>query len=344
MADTTVPDDLEAPDSALSAATPLPPLSVQYTNAPLDAVLADARVLAVFGFGAAAPESADARYRRVPLEAVDSPARFEVWRGSADAAPRHDDAVSWSTSGDYAFAALSVDEAAHGGIAGAARHAYRTIGAWLATASHRHVLRIWNYLDAINEGEGDAERYREFCNGRADGMRGIFDAGFPAATAIGARDGRRVLRISWIAARQPGAALENPRQISAWRYPRQYGPSAPTFARAMRAPAAPAQLYVSGTAAIVGHASHHRDDFAAQLDETLTNFRCLLETAGFAPQRCFGAHSMLRVYVRRSADAARAAGLLQARLPHGTPLQVFHGDICRRELLVEIDGVQTDSS
>ena len=149
-----------------------------------------------------------------------------------------------------------------------------------------------------------------------------------------------MLRVNWIAARQRGATLENPRQISAWRYPRQYGPSAPTFARAMRAPSTPAQLFVSGTAAIVGHASHHRDDFAAQLDETLTNFRCLLEAAGFAPARCFGPDSVLRVYVRRDADAARAAELLRARLPENTPLLVLRGDICRRELLVEIDGVQ----
>ena len=32
------------------------------------------------------------------------------------------------------------------------------------------MLRLWNYLDAINLGDGDDERYRRFCDGRARGM------------------------------------------------------------------------------------------------------------------------------------------------------------------------------
>src|SRR5262249_21778056 len=157
----------------------------------------------------------------------------------------------------------------------------------------------------------------------------------------GIRDGRRILRVYWIAARVAGVALENPRQVSAWRYPRQYGPTAPTFARAMHAPTVLPQLYVSGTAAIVGHASHHAGDFAAQTGETLANFSSLLAAAGFAPKTHFGPRSMLKAYVRRGADAGSAAALLAERLPAGTPLLLLHGDICRRELLIEIDGLQT---
>jgi len=33
---------------------------------------------------------------------------------------------------------------------------------------------------------------------------------------------------------------------------------------------------------------------------------------------------------------------LRARLPAATPFLLLQGDICRRELLVEIDGVQHD--
>jgi chorismate lyase/3-hydroxybenzoate synthase len=170
-------------------------------------------------------------------------------------------------------------------------------------------------------------------------MRSLFEDGFPAATAIGVRNGRRVLQVYWLAARARGAALENPRQTSAWRYPRQYGPSAPTFARAMRAPTRSPQLYISGTAAIVGHASHHRDDLPAQLDETLANFASLLEAAGIPPAARFGTHSVIKGYVR--SDAAAAAARLRERLPATTPVLLLHGDICRRELLIEIDGIQT---
>jgi len=316
---------------------------MQYRQAPLESLLADPGVLAVTGFGSGAPHAhEDARYRWIPLEPLQQHAApFEVWRGCGVARTQRDGEVRWSDDGDYACGALEVDEAAHGGIAQAAHHAYRLLGRWIAAAPAANVLRIWNHLDAINSGEGDAERYREFCRGRADGMRGIFDAGFPAATAIGVRDGRRVLRVCWIAARERGVPLENPRQISAWQYPRQYGPSAPTFARAMHAPTVTPQLYISGTAAIIGHASHHCDDFPAQLAETLANFSSLLDAAGFAAARRFGPGSMLKVYVRRPGDAAAAAARLEEQLPPGTPLLLLHGDICRRELLVEIDGLQT---
>jgi chorismate lyase/3-hydroxybenzoate synthase len=341
MGDISLSDDLAQSAAATVAEAALPRLSVRYSHEPLAALLADARVLAVIGFGAAAPAGdGDARYRRIPLEPVAAPAPFEVWRGSGIVRRQRDGAVAWSEDGDYACASVEVDEAAHGGLAATAQHAYHLLADWLTRASMPHVLRIWNYLDAINDGDGDAERYRQFCSGRARGMDGTFAAGFPAATAIGVRDGARVLRVYWIAARRAGRALENPRQVSAWRYPRQYGPNAPTFARAMRAPTERAQLYISGTAAIVGHASHHRDDFAAQVEETLANFTSLLDAAGCAPENRFGPGCTLKVYVRRAADAERAAAVLAAQLPPATPQLILHGDICRRELLIEIDGLQ----
>jgi chorismate lyase/3-hydroxybenzoate synthase len=32
---------------------------------------------------------------------------------------------------------------------------------------------MWNYLDAINENDGDEERYRQFCLGRARGLGAV---------------------------------------------------------------------------------------------------------------------------------------------------------------------------
>ena len=299
-------------------------------------------MIAVIGFGSTAPAHRDdPRYLRLPLEPAEGCSPFEVWRTRGPIHSAQAGEIRWSSNGDYAFGVLEVDEAGHGGIVAAADHAYRALGAWVATAPTPHILRIWNYLDAINDGDGDAERYREFCRGRADGMRKAFAQGFPAATAIGVRDGRRLLRLYWIGARQRGTALENPRQISAWRYPRQYGPSAPTFARAMHAPTASPQLYVSGTAAIVGHVSHHPGDFAAQLKETLANFATLLQAAGLPAHQHYGAGCTLKIYVRRPQDAVRVRAMLAGCLPPGTAYLSLQGDICRRELLIEIDGIQT---
>jgi len=317
----------------------LPSLRVSYESAALEQILAGPEVLAVVGFGSAAPLHADPRYLRVALEPLLGPAPFEVWRGSSPVICETAGEVRWSGDGDYAFGVIEVDEDAHGGIAASARYAYCLLREWIAASRTPHVLRMWNYLDAINSGNGDAERYRQFCRGRADGMASLFEHGFPAATAIGVRSGRRVLQVYWLAARLRGAALENPRQISAWRYPREHGPSAPTFARAMRAPTHSPQLYISGTAAIVGHVSHHHDDLPAQLDETLTNFASLMEAAGVPARARFGSHSVLKGYVRNDAEAGAVVARLRERLPASTPVLLLHGDICRRELLIEIDGI-----
>jgi chorismate lyase/3-hydroxybenzoate synthase len=325
--------ETSTPDASASVA----PMHVEYVRADAADLLAQANTLAVIGFGDMAQTSDDPRWLRVRLD-TDGAAPLEVWRATGRVIRGRDGDVAWASDGDYTFAALEVDEAAHGGIAEAARHVYATLAQWSRRRATTHLLRIWNYLDAINDGEGDAERYSLFCAGRAAGMDGAL-GDYPAATAIGVRDGRRVLQVYALAARVPGHAVENPRQLNAWRYPRQYGPAAPGFARAMRAPSTSPQLYISGTAAIVGHTSHHPEDLAAQLNETLANLDSLLDAAG--SMLSLGAMSPLKVYVRHASDVQAVRELLRARLGDKVPLVLLQGDVCRRELLLEIEGVHS---
>jgi len=311
------------------------PLSVRYEQAAATALLAQADVMAVIGFGAASMGVDDPRLLRVGLQPLAGNA-FEVWRGAAPVAHGRDGELRWSSDGEHLFFAIELDEDAHGGVRGAAEHAYAHACAFVASTPTPHLLRLWNYLDAINLGDGDDERYRRFCEGRARGMaRHLLAPPYPAATAIGRHDGVRVLQVYGLAAATPGTPVENPRQVSAWRYPREYGPTAPTFARGMRS--ADGALLISGTAAVVGHASRHPGDLDAQLDETIANLGSLLAQAG-APAR-FDARSMLKAYVRDAADGTRVAALLRARLPALGGLLVLAGDVCRRELLVEVDGI-----
>lgn len=305
-----------------------------YEQTPAEMLLQQPDVLAVIGFGATADLPSDPRVLRVGLEPLQASA-VEVWRGVAPVQSGRDGDLRWSSDGEHLFVAIEVDEAAHGGIVAAAEYAYRTLTGFVGGGSAPHLLRLWNYLDAINLGDGDDERYRLFCDGRAQGMRAAAGLRYPAATAIGRQDGVRVLQVYGLAARNPGATIENPRQVSAWRYPRQYGPTAPTFARGLRTSAA--QLLISGTAAVVGHASRHEDDLEAQIDETLANLDSLLRQAAIREAQ-LGAGSVLKAYVRDAADAAALEGALRRRVPRLGGLLLLAGDICRRELLVEIDG------
>jgi chorismate lyase / 3-hydroxybenzoate synthase len=325
---------LSVPSVIPEPAATLPPLRIGYSDATAASVLAEPGVLAAIGFGHAdSPD--DPRFVRIGLEAVGTPL-VEVWRSQGTVKSGRGGDVRWSSDGDYALFAIEVAEPGGDDITLAAEHAYREITRAVAASATPHVLRLWNYFDAINVGEGDDERYRRFCVGRVRGMNGFWRETFPAATAIGRRDGVRVLQVYALAARSAGVPVENPRQVNAWRYPREYGPIAPTFARGMSTPAG--QFLISGTAAVVGSASRHEDDVGAQLEETLTNIESLVRTAD-ATLLGNGA-SLLKVYVREPRDAA----LIETRLREAPGaldgLLILNGDICRRELLVEIDGAR----
>jgi len=144
--------------------------------------------------GGAASSESDPRFLRVGLEIVGDPV-VEVWRGNRTVQSGREGQVRWSTDGDYGYFAIEIEESAHDGIASAAEQAYRELAALIDASATPHVLRLWNYFDAINLGDGDDERYRLFCAGRAAGMDRLFAAGYPAATAIGTRTGRRCLQM-----------------------------------------------------------------------------------------------------------------------------------------------------
>lgn len=319
-------------------------LQVDYVAADTpQALLVDDDILAVLGFGDAAPQRLDdPRYLHVPLQPHAGVAPYEVWR--ADRPVRHgrQGEIAWASNGQLAFGVIEVLER-DSDIATAAEHAYARLTAFVAASGTPHLLRIWNYLDAITLGDGDAERYRQFCVGRARGLGTFNPAMLPAATAIGRCDDARVLQIYWLAAAAAGTPVENPRQVSAYRYPRSYGPQPPSFARAMLPPTAQQlPLLLSGTASVVGHASQHADALLAQLEETFANFDALLGAARqhqSALPAVFGAGTRLKVYVRDRDDLDAVAAALQARFGDHVPRIVLHAAICRRELCVEIDGV-----
>ena len=86
--------------------------------------------------------------------------------------------------------------------------------------------------------------------------------------------------VYFLAGRVAPVFVENPRQVSAYHYPREYGTHSPVFSRAaLLRQAQSLTLFISGTASIVGHRSLHLGDTAAQTRETLTNIEALLGEA-----------------------------------------------------------------
>jgi chorismate lyase/3-hydroxybenzoate synthase len=251
-------------------------------------------------------------------------------------------AIRSASDAHFLAAVIEVDEREHGGIEAATEYAYRSIAEFQARSDFPHLVRTWNYFDAINLGEGEAERYRGFCAGRVAGFSGVTLERYPAATVIGRRDGEPLLQVYWLAARLPGIALENPRQLPAYQYPRQYGRTSPTFSRAMLV--APDALMISGTASIVGHASLHPGSVGGQVEEILANLETLIARAHArspALPAKIGRHTLIKAYVRHRGDVEEVESRLRARLPAGADVLVLSGDVCRADLLVEFDCLHT---
>jgi chorismate lyase/3-hydroxybenzoate synthase len=305
---------------------------VSYRNAQAQTLLDEPGTLAVFSFTPQAPYATDPRHLHVVQTALDPSTPLECWSIAGQVSHGREGDLRWSRGAGWQFMAIEVDESA-GNIEAACEHAYDQLLGHLAAGPERYLLRVWNYLDDINAGEGDSERYRRFCNARAHSMAAHGLVRFPAATAIGHRGPRGRLQVYALSASVDGRALENPRQVSAWEYPRQYGPTAPSFARAMLLPGS--GLAISGTAAVIGHASRHVGDVTAQVDEAVANLRALLERAALP---AFDATSPLKVYVRHPEDAGAVGAAFARHLGTSIPHVLLQGDICRSELLVEIDG------
>jgi chorismate lyase / 3-hydroxybenzoate synthase len=268
---------------------------------------------------------------------------FDAW-GDAPGEARHHGCVRYATDGAWLFGRIEIDERG-AALQAVAQRAYADLFEVLAANDCPNLLRVWNYLADINVETGGTERYRQFNAGRqqafVDAQRSAFD-GAPAACALGTARGPLV--IQFLAGRSVPVAIENPRQVSAYRYPDVYGERSPTFSRAALADvgAQRTALFVSGTASIVGHETVHAGDVRRQTEESLRNISTLRRLAGERSGREFDAGAMIyTLYLRRAADAAAVREVFEREVgaaSRGAREAVYlQADICRADLLVEIE-------
>lgn len=197
------------------------------------------------------------------------------------------------------------------------------------------VARTWFYLRGILDwyGEFNGARNAFF---KAKGLASANGAGpIPASTGIGgrnARGGRCTLDLVAIQAGGPDPIdkqrLHNPRQSEATSY-------GSAFARALQLTTSDARyVFVSGTAAIDGRgASVHTGDFEGQVLHTLDAVAALLEAAG--ARLCDIGQAT--AFLKRASDATRFERLVRRCGIEAVPLVTTIADVCRPELLFELD-------
>ncbi len=321
------------------------PFTVSRCDAPDPEMPDTESLLALLRFGPPdAWVAADLRTFTIPLTGPQATVAVEAWHSPLPVRTGTVNGVQYAANDAALFLHLALDEPATEALQPLIAMAYRRLFATARTLGYGYFLRFWNYLPGINEECAGLERYRAFCAGRHEVLMAELansETHLPAACAIGTY--RPGIHLGGLAARQPGLQIENPRQVSAFHYPRQYGPRSPSFSRAVLKDwgGADCHLYISGTASIVGHASQHQDRMA-QLDETLLNLEALLNHAcTLAPAALH--LRWLTVYCRPGPDLdpARLAARIRAALGADIALLFLYADICRQELLVEIEGLAT---
>jgi chorismate lyase / 3-hydroxybenzoate synthase len=302
----------------------------------------DESIFALIAFEKPGAQWDDPRVVGVPLPVLGGLSPAEVWRSRVSVSVGREESIGFAESGDVLFAHLSVKEDTGEALADVVLDAYRRVLSFAAARGYVHVLRMWNVVPNLNEGEGDDERYKQFCVGRARAFEEILAAGWrpPAATCVGTKTGEIV--IYFLASRRPGVPIENPQQVSADSYPRRYGPRSPSFSRAVLQTCGDrVSLHISGTASIVGHDTVHLGDPDRQLEETVRNIDAVVRRAAEkigsgAPQ--LDQLSFLRVYLRHEEHFERVRSSLD-RLVGPSVTKIFlRADLCRRSLLVEIEG------
>lgn len=280
----------------------------------------------------------------------------EIRRHGAHAISVESEGIRWVHCGDVR-GDLDRVESAYDEAATAFRHLDEQLG--LAGVDFGQVLRTWIYVNQITEGPDGRQRYQELNRARTDYFDGVKLCGknrvawapdkiYPASTGIGTQGTGITLCAMALDTERDDVffiPLENPRQTSAFEYNSSYSPKTPKFSRAMAVVQGHfVSTFVSGTASIVEAKTVHVGDVERQTEQTIDNIERLIAAENFAGHNMPGVGAeltdvaKLRVYVKHAEDYEKCRNIVEEKLPD-VPAIYLHADVCRPDLLVEIEAV-----
>lgn len=212
------------------------------------------------------------------------------------------------------------------------------------------IVRQWNYLERITDIAHGNQCYQDF-----NDVRSLFysssewAAGYPAATGIGMQHGGIQIDFNAVRGNIGILPLDNDWQRAAHVYSDDILIShrtdtekgTPKFERGKSlSDRQQEMIYISGTAAIRGEESILTGDVLLQTEITLENIHHLIgideeerKGSGHSAQLKF-----LRVYLKNEKDATAVKEKLDELCPD-IPVVYLFADVCREELLIEIEGI-----
>lgn len=215
------------------------------------------------------------------------------------------------------------------------------------------IVRQWNYIGNIVGNRCGKQNYQEFNDARsAYYARGAWSNGYPAATGIGTSyEGIVVGGIAFKRGDAKGIyPIDNPLQVAAHIYSKRVliddaedaVKSTPKFERAkLIETERGAVCFVSGTAAIRGEESVDASSARMQTIRTIENIDYLVSKENLARFGCKPydlKYCNLHIFIKHAEDYAEVRAAVEEYYPEVAAVYSI-ADVCRSELLVEIEGI-----
>lgn len=209
------------------------------------------------------------------------------------------------------------------------------------------IYRQWNYIEQITSMHDGRQNYQEFNDARSRFYNSAeWNGGYPAATGIGTACGGVMVEVYAVKGEKAvNHAIDNPLQTSAHSYSQKVltGKSdepqrtTPKFERARLVGNI---VYISGTAAIKGEDSLSLDNTVEQTAETMQIIKQLVAAENLPVPTKGGTYTLLRVYIKNGETAPEVIKFMEENFAD-VPKHYLEADVCRPELLVEIEGTAT---
>lgn len=214
------------------------------------------------------------------------------------------------------------------------------------------IVRQWNYIGNIVSHKDGKQNYQQFNDARTHYyQKGVWQNGYPAATGIGTQcEGIIVGGIALKSCNKGVYPIDNPLQIAAHSYSKSVLidnaedalKSTPKFERAKLIETQKgACCFVSGTAAIRGEKSIHTTSAKLQTSMTIENIDYLVSPENLVRYGCkpYSLHFVqLQVFIKNKEDYDEVKSVVEKAYPQ-LPIVYTVADVCRSELLVEIEGI-----
>jgi len=218
-----------------------------------------------------------------------------------------------------------------------------------------HIVRQWNFIGEILRMKEGFQNYQVFNEVRSEYYNKYRTvSGYPAATGVGMKYGGVFLDFCALKADETVKlkAVNNPGQVNAYEYGQHVLKGITNSASAQKHPPqferglllanrTSNTLFVSGTASIIGQETIGKGDVEEQALVTIENIRNVADLKrirqltgkdDIGP----GRYSLLRVYIKKQEDFKIVKNICSDHFP-GSPVIFIEADICRDDLLTEIE-------